>query len=632
MRKLLKRPVFGPRIKVGIRRANQVTEGVRLQRAESGAPAKESHVVERKCLVLMVASLLAIPLAGCFSSQVDAVAVSPTSQSVAVGQAAQFTATGTTSHGNNHPVSTTDVTDVVTWSSSAPSVATIDSTGLAKGVSAGSATITATMPGFTGQISSSATLTVTGTGGSGNPGNADITTITIIPGSQSVASPSQTSQFIAIGSTSAGATANLTTQVVWSSSSNQIATIDAKGLATGVSQGTSTITALYTNADLSIATGTATFQVVGGTTESVTGLTIYPGSQSLTQAQQTQFFVVGTQGTSGLQMDETAGVAWTSSDTNVATIGTAGNGTPGLATAVGAGGTTITATFTNADKSLVVATATLAVSIGAAQEPLISINVVPSGITVSNKGMTGQYLAFGTYSTNPTVRDITNSVTWISTLPEVASISSCGSGPGSNCGSGTSGGPSGGMAGEFGGLATSQGYTGNSVIYALDNTTNPDGTVVLSVPQTFTCSDPKLQFCIDVVPTPQFGTVTVFIDGEQTASSGEYVTAPTDTGTPDLIHCGVQYPGAGGQVCTGTYAVGSLITVTENLPAGDKHFGGWSTGSGCIDPKTDLPLTAAQLLTSTTCTLSTVSIDPVTGVVTRVPGVGGNLSVGVIFY
>ncbi|MGB6781585.1 MAG: Ig-like domain-containing protein [Terracidiphilus sp.] len=566
------------------------------------APAKESHVVERKYLALMAGCLLAIPLAGCTSSQVDTVAVSPATQSVAVGQAAQFSAAASTSHGT-HPSSTTNVTDSVIWTSSAPAVATISASGLATGVSAGATTITATMPGYTGEISSTAVLTVTGTGGAGNPGNADITTITVIPGSQSVASPNQTSQYIAIGSTSAGATADLSTKVAWTSSSPTIATINSKGLATGVSQGTATITALYTNTDQSIASGTATFQVVGGTTEAVTALTIYPSEQSLTQAQTTQFFVVGTQGSSGLQVDETAGVAWTSSDENVATIGTKGNGTPGLATAKGAGSSTVTATYTNADNSVAVATATVSVTIGAAQELLISINVVPASITVSNKGMTAQYLAFGTYSATPTVRDITNSVTWISTLPGIASISTCASGTSSTCGSGTSSATS----GPYGGLATAQGYTGNTVVYALDDTTNKDGTVVLSNPESFTCTDPVALVCLQNVVTPQFSTVTVFFAGAQTAPSGEYVTAPSDTGTPDLIHCGSQYPGTGGQVCTGTYAVGTKVVLTENLAAGSSYFGGWSTGSGCAE---------ANPTTSPTCTVT----------------LSGNATVGVIFY
>ena len=581
---------------------------------------------DRSGLRAIVWSAIALGLiglfVGCSASQVDTLQVAPATQSLAVGQTAQFTATGVIGHGK-HPSSNENVTGMVSWTSTAPAVATISASGLATAVSPGTTTITASMAGFGGTISSTATITVTGTGGSSGGTGNDIVSVTVIPGSQSVAAPNETTQFIAIGTNSAGGTVNVTSQVGWTSSSPQIATVGAStGLATSVSQGTTTISALFLNSDKTVATGTATFQVVGGTSEQVTALTIYPGAQSLTQAQQTQFSVIGTQGSSGLQVDETATVEWSSSNTNVGTIGTLGSGTPGLATAVGAGSTTITAKFTNLDKSVVVATATLSVSIGAAQEPLLSINIVPGNVTVSNKGMTAQYMAFGTYSTNPTVRDITNSVTWISTLPEVAEINSCGSGPGNNCGSGTPGGPSGGPQGEYAGIATSMGYTGNSVIYAIDNTTNPDGTVVLSNPQTFTCKDAILQICVQTVPTPQFATITVFIAGTQTAASGEYVTAPSDTGTPNLIHCGKEYTGAGGQVCTGTYEVGAKVTLTENLGAGNANFGGWSTGSGCVD-SSGTPLTPAQLATSTTCT---VSVNGNSGTL------DGNISVGVIFY
>jgi hypothetical protein len=577
----------------------------------------------RFCVLTAALAAIVAPFVGCSATQVDTITVSPASQALAVGQTAQFTATGVIGHGK-HPSSSTDVTNVVAWTSSAPAVATISSSGMATAVSAGTTTITASMKGFNGNISASAVVTVTGNGGTGGggAGSGDITDVTVIPGTQAVASPGQTSSFIAIGTTSNGATEALTNQVAWTSSSNQIATINSAGVATAASQGTTTITALFTNPDKSVASGTATFQVVGGTTEEVTALAIFPGSQSLIQTQETQFFVLGTQGSSGLQVDETSAVEWSSSNTDVATVGTSGNGTAGLATAVGAGSATITAKFTNPDKSVVIATAGLSVTIGAAQEPLLSIQIVPGDVTVSNKGMTAQYLAFGTYSTTPTIRDITNSVTWVSTLPEVASINSCGSGSGSTCGSSAPGGPSGGLQGEYAGVATSLGYTGNSVIYAIDNTTNPDGTVVLSNPQTFTCKDPVAQVCVQTVPTPQFATITVYIEGAQTAPSGEYVTAPSDTGTPNLIHCGKEYTGSGGQVCTGTYEVGSKITLTENLAAGSTYFGGWSTGSGCVDPSTGTPLTPAQLIASTTCTVS----------VNNQTGLNGDASVGVIFY
>ena len=71
--------------------------------------------------------------------------MSPASPSVPEGQTAQFTATGTFSDN-----STQNPTNQVTWSSSSTAVATISPAGLATAVSAGSATISATLNGVTG--------------------------------------------------------------------------------------------------------------------------------------------------------------------------------------------------------------------------------------------------------------------------------------------------------------------------------------------------------------------------------------------------------------------------------------------------------------------------------------------------
>lgn len=561
----------------------------------NGFESRSLQSLYRLPLAVLVAAGLALTLAGCTNALVDSISVTPTTQSLTAGQTSQFTATAVTDHSNGHPATSQDVTDTVTWASSSPAVATVNSTGLCTGVSAGTATITATMPGFTGNVTSSATVTVTASGGTGSSGGA-FSSLTIIPGSQSVATPNQATQFFAIGTTSSGATVNATNQVAWYSSDAQVATVNSNGVATGVGQGSTTITAIATNADNTVATGTATLSVSTGAAEQITALQILPGSQAATaQTQQSQFFVLGTAGNSGLQYDWTSQVTWSSSNQAVATIGTTGNGTPGLATAVGSGSTTITATWKNADGSVVVATAGYSVTIGAPQEPLLSISVVPAGITVWNKGQTGQYLALGTYSTTPTMRDLTNSVTWISLLPEVASINS------------------GGTAGEQAGLATAQGYTGSSVIYA--EASNPDGTVVLSNPQTFTCLDPTTNVCDQTVAHPQFATITVFIEGENTTPTGEYVTAPSDTGTPDLIHCGPDWTGSGGQVCTGTYETGSTVVLTENLPSGSSYFGGWSSGDGASGVGCT-PANGFTLINSTTCTVTLT----------------GNTSVGAIFY
>ena len=545
----------------------------------------------RRSLWIVFILCLVIGLSSCSnSSGLVSISVAPTNASLVVGgPTLQMTATGT--YGNAQHPKTANVTTSTSWSSAIDGVATVSSAGVVTAIAAGTTTITGTAQGFAGPVTASAMVTVTG--GSGT-GGGDLVSVSIIPSSQSVTSPGQTSQFIAIGTTSSGATVDITDSVTWSSSSIQIATITTSGLATAVSQGTTTITAIAINADKTAVTGTATFSVIGGNTEQVTGLTVYPGSQAATaQAQETQFFVLGTEGTAGLQFDVTDQVAWSTSDTSVATVGTIGSGTPGLVTAVGAGTATITAIWTNKDGSKIVATASYSVSIGAATEPLLSIQVVPGSITVSNKGMTGQFLAFGTFSATPTVRDLTNSVTWISSLPEVASINS------------------GGTAGEQAGLATAQGYTGFTNIFA--EATNPDGTVVLSGPQTFTCEDSgNGGVCTQSVAHPQFATLTVFNAGENNTTW--LVTAPSDTGTPNLIHCGPGWTGTGGSVCTGTYETGTTVTLTES-PTG-AGFGGWSSGDGSPTGVSCTFASGQSALNSPTCTVT----------------LSGNTSVGAIFY
>ena len=82
-----------------------------------------------------------------------------------------------------------------------------------------------------------------------------------------------------------GATENVGNQVSWSSSNTDVATVNTAGLATAVGPGTATVTALLTNIDKTVATGTATLTVTaptGGSTGSdVTSLTIIPSAQAV---------------------------------------------------------------------------------------------------------------------------------------------------------------------------------------------------------------------------------------------------------------------------------------------------------------------------------------------------------------
>jgi type IV pilus assembly protein PilY1 len=158
------------------------------------------------------------------------ISVTPANALINVGSTQQYTATGHYSDNSTRVLTTTSV-----WSSNTTAVATITAGGgLATGVVAGMATITATYGG----VSGSATLTV-----QNPPLPPTLLTISVAPLDPTI-DVMQTQTFIATGHYSDGSTAPLTSVASWSSSNTSIATI-ASNIATGVATGTSTITATY---------------------------------------------------------------------------------------------------------------------------------------------------------------------------------------------------------------------------------------------------------------------------------------------------------------------------------------------------------------------------------------------------
>jgi hypothetical protein len=451
---------------------------------------------------------MVVPFIGCgSSSELDSLSVSPTTVNFGgAGLTAQLTATGTVGHGS-HPSTTEDVTDLVNWSTASADVATVSSTGLVTSVGAGTVQITASINGFTGVISSSSNVTVTITTTSPTaPNSTDITSVAIIPASQTVAGPGVTDQFVAIGTTASGATQNVTSSVLWGSTVAQVGTINQSGLVTAVGSGVTTITAIATNPDKTVATGTATFTVSGtsgSSTEPFTAVTIIPGTQSVPAPGATaQFIALGKSGSTGNLEDITSQVAWKSASTSIATI----NAGTGLATAVGQGATAITAVYTNpADQSVVTGSATLTVTgtTGASPEPVSSITIVPATLSVPGPGQTAQFIALGTAGATGLQTNITNKVTWASSTVGVATI-----------GAGT-------------GLATAagQGATAITALY-----TNPDSSVVTGT-ATFTVTGSGVtQGITSLAILP--GTQTVTIPPvPPTTSTVKFVAIGTNGGT-----------------------------------------------------------------------------------------------------
>jgi uncharacterized protein YjdB len=150
--------------------------------------------------------------------------------------------------------------------------------------------------------------------------------------------------------------------VGWSSSAPNIASITSPGgQATGVAIGTATMTASSQGIS-----GTGTVNV---TLSNITSLVINT-TQGSTQ-NQTIATINGTTGTlqffayanGSAQNDVTQSVTWTSSNTMVATISSGGTSGNGLATAVAAGTTNITATTTNTTTGQLVSSQTIVLTV-----------------------------------------------------------------------------------------------------------------------------------------------------------------------------------------------------------------------------------------------------------------------------
>jgi hypothetical protein len=222
----------------------------------------------RSIVSLFGLSVLSLALVQCgHPSHLFTMQVSPqTAAMTSFGETVQFKALGTYLTGNASGVQ--DVTNQVTWASSDANVATINPSGLATAVAAGSTTITASMQSSSGGlVTATAALTVSAT-----VAPRDLTSITVIPGGQigapgEMATLGESTQFIAIGNYSGSpATVDLTDQVAWQSSDVKVATINAAGLAIGNNVGTTTITARATAKSGAIIVGgtTLTEQASGG--------------------------------------------------------------------------------------------------------------------------------------------------------------------------------------------------------------------------------------------------------------------------------------------------------------------------------------------------------------------------------
>ena len=318
---------------------------------------------------------------------VDRIEVSPSSESIDEGDTQQFTAVAYTADDE-------EIESVgFTWESSDESVATIDSTGLATGVRAGSTPTQVTITARVDGKEDTATLTV----------EPVISSITVRPSSATI-NEGSTRQFRATAYTSY----NVAIQNVpfsWSSSNPSVATVSSSGLARGVNEGTATIRARAVGR-----TGSATLTVTESPPLVVATIEVSPSSASIDEGGMQQF--AATAKTSDGEVVSGVSFSWDSGNEPVATI----DGSSGLATGVRAGATPTQVTIT-ASAMGESGTATLTV------RPVVDrVEVTPSSATIDEGGDTQQFSATAYTSYGVAIQNVP--FTWSSDNTSVATINS----------------------------------------------------------------------------------------------------------------------------------------------------------------------------------------------------------------
>ena len=326
----------------------------------------------------------------------------------------------------------------ITWTSSAPSVATVSSSGLVTAVSAGSATISATSENRTG----SAALTVSA------PTPVPVASVAVALSNTNV----QAGGTVTATATTRDAGGNVLTgrTVTWASSNTGVATVSSTGIVTTLTAGTATITATSESRS-----GSASLTVTPPPPVPVATVTVSPTSASLMEGATGQAVAVTRDANGNVLTGRT--VAWASSNTLVATVSATG-----LVSALRPGAVTITATSEGRSGTgalTVTATPVATVTVALGSNPIQEGATTTATATMRNEN--GVALAGRT-------------VTWASSNTTVATVSSTGVVTALRAGSATITATSETKSGSA--LLTVNGPSVSSITVTLANGTIDDGT------------------------------------------------------------------------------------------------------------------------------------------------------------
>jgi peptidoglycan/xylan/chitin deacetylase (PgdA/CDA1 family) len=491
----------------------------------------------RFCALLLVIPVL-IALSGCgggaaslsvdppASSSVSTISVLPKSATITVGSAQRFEATANDQTGKPIPGVT------FAFSSSNP-VTTVDTTGVAKGVSPGIATITVSAGGK----SAAASLTVTA-----QPLPV-LTKISVSPSTASIQMGQQYT-FMAVGYDQFN---RVMTGIAfsWASDpSDTIAMISESGMATGMSVGTAHITASASG----ISSAPASLMVFPPPPV-LTSIAVTPAAPSIFVGAVQQFTAVGYD-QNGTRMSGLS-FAWSTGNSGIATIDT------GLAKGVAEGSTYITASAQGVTSNIATLTVAKAPSV------LASIVVSPNAASIQ-AGETQQFTVTGFDQYNSVMSGI--SFAWSSSNTNAATVSSINS-------EGVSAGLAKGVgAGSAQIRASAQGVTSNVVTLTVTSPPPPPPSPVVTAITVLPASA-----SINVGATQQF--VAYATDQHGSAMTGISFTWMSSNPAVTVDATGV---------ATGKSAVSAQLTASANGVSG-------SASLNVVVPQPPNPIAIARL-------------------------------------
>jgi len=344
----------------------------------------------KQSLLVALAVLPGLLLAGCgsssaTSSELASIVITPSPVRLAVGGVGQLVVTGVYGDGTRTPVTTG-----LTFSVTAPEIATVSTSGVVTALAAGSTTVTATASGKTATV----TVTVASTA-------ATLVSIDIIPPS-ALLSIRGTQQLTVSGTYSDFSTVNITAGSTFVSSAPGVATISAAGLVTAVAAGSTTIVATHT-ASGKIATATLFVAGSSGPPPTLSSIALTPATVPLVVNGTQQMTVTGTFSDTSTT-DLTTSSAFALSVVSPAGAVTVSAG--GLVTAVAVGTATLTATSSGKTSAAVAITVT-----AAPVRTLLSIALTPANVPLAVSG-TQQMTVTGTFSSAPITADLTSASTF----------------------------------------------------------------------------------------------------------------------------------------------------------------------------------------------------------------------------